>query len=77
MAAALFSIARENIDDWGAGVSRTAMNRHVFSASRRWLVDWMMLIWWEVSIEAGEVDDPAARFAKLRALCAGNIIHIT
>ena len=78
VAKALFTIAQENYDAWGvANVSRTALHRHVYSVSRRWLVDWMMFMWWEIDLPSALVGDVDEFFSRLRLLLTLNLMHNT
>lgn len=75
VASAVFKVARENVEHWGASVSRTALHRHVYSVSRRWLVDWIMFMWWEIDVPSGIVSDPDELFTLLQSLLTSNTVH--
>jgi len=77
VASAVLVVAQENVEQWAANVSRTAIHRHVYSVMRRWLVDWVMYIWWDLDIPDGAVDDGAAFFGRLRALLLGSLVNNT
>lgn len=78
VAQALFTVAQQNYEAWGAtNVSRTAVHRHVYSVTRRWFVDWMMFMWWDTDIPSELVNDVDAFFARLRRLLTSNLMHNT
>lgn len=77
VAIALFQTAQQNVTTLGRSVSRTTMQRHVYSVMRRWLVNWMMFIWWNVEIDDGLVEDPEALFAALANLLVSNTVQNT
>eukprot|EP00168_Porphyra_purpurea_P003108 TRINITY_DN13731_c0_g1_i1.p1 TRINITY_DN13731_c0_g1~~TRINITY_DN13731_c0_g1_i1.p1 ORF type:complete len:466 (-),score=100.54 TRINITY_DN13731_c0_g1_i1:202-1599(-) len=76
VASAVLAVAQENVEQWG-NVSRTAIHRHVYSVMRRWLVDWMMYIWWDLDIPDGAVDDGVAFFGLLRVLLLESLVNNT
>lgn len=77
MAVALFQLAQRNIAVLGLSVFRTALQRHVYTAMRRWLVDWMMFIWWDMEVSNKSVEDPIAMFAQLVELLVANVVRHT
>lgn len=77
VAAAVFTVAQQNLEQFGASINRTAINRHVYTVLRRWLVDWMMFIWWELDVPEIEVEDPDTFFERLHRLWTHNLVHNT
>lgn len=77
VAMALFTVARENQELWGESVDRTALHRHVYTVSRRWLVDWIMFIWYEIDITSAIVNEPERLFEKLSDILRENLMHNT
>lgn len=74
---AIFLVAQENVNRWGTSVSRTALHRHVYTCLRRWLVDWVMYIWWEMDIPDSAVDDADLFFTRLRSLLQDSLVNNT
>lgn len=74
---ALFRVAQDNVGAFGRGTSRTALQRHVYSVLRRWLVDWTMYAWWLVDVEDASVGDGDALFERLARILRANIVHNT
>lgn len=58
-------------------MDRTALHRHIYTVSRRWLVDWLMFIWFDVDITVKLANDPESFFDKLSAILAENLMHNT
>lgn len=77
VASAIFLVAQEHVERWGDSVSRTALHRHVYTCLRRWLVDWVMYIWWELDIPNAAVEDADGFFARLRALLIVSLVNNT
>jgi len=76
-ASALLVLAQEHHEQWGASVNRTAIHRHVYSVTRRWLVDWTMFLWWDLG-----TSDEAAHMAsffssRMRGLLQASLAHNT
>lgn len=77
VAAAVFAVAQENMRAWQSHKDCTPLHRHVHTVSRRWLVDWLMFMWWEVDVSATLVYDPAGLFERLVDLLRENLTHNT
>lgn len=77
VACALFSVAQRNMELWGRSVDSTALHRHVYTVSRKWLVDWMMFIWWEIDIPSTDVQNINSFFNTLQTLLLDNLVHNT
>lgn len=77
IAVALFRMAQENVERLGNGTSRTALLRHAYTVMRRWFVDWMMYIWWDVDITTDLVEDADRLFERFKQLLTRNMIHNT
>ncbi len=77
VAAALFSVAQENMKQWRDHMDKTPVHRHVHTVSRRWLVDWLMYMHWEVDIPSALAYDPITLFGRLQKLLTKNLVHNT
>lgn len=77
VACAILKVAQENTSKWGNSVNRTALHRHVYTVTRKWLVSWMMFIWWEIDIPASAVQNTDVFFETLQALLLDNLVHNT
>lgn len=73
VASAILQVAQDNKAPWGDHLEFNAMQRHVYTVTRRWLIDWIMYIWWEVSIPASAIYDSDAFFARLQHLLLSNL----
>lgn len=78
VASALLILAQEHVDSWGAAATTTAVHRHVHTVLRRWLVDWTMFLWWDMTIpdEAPMISETAF-FSSLRGLLEESLVHNT
>lgn len=73
----LFTVARNNYEEWEDDVSKTAVHRHVYTVSRRWMIDWIMYIWWDIELPVTIVNNEDELFEHLRALLTNNLMHNT
>lgn len=77
VAASVYTVAESNMQHWRDHINRTPLHRHVHTVSRRWLVDWLMYMWWEVDVPTSIVYDSAALFGYLLQLLRDNLMHNT
>lgn len=73
----LFTVAQKNHTLWEPYLNLTPLHRHIYTVSRRWFIDWVMFLWWEIEIPNELVYQPVAFFARARTLLENNLVHNT
>lgn len=77
VASAILQIAQENKAPWGDNLEFSAVMRHAYTVTRRWLIDWIMYIWWEMNLPASVVNTPDIFFQRLQGILLYNLSENT
>ncbi len=77
LVAAIYQVTEQNMKAWYDIRDETPIHRHVHSVSRRWMVDWVMFIWWEVDIKNALAEDPDAMIKCIVQLLETHLVHNT